>query len=205
MNRDAELDALETQLVLALRAVLSGRPANPLPRPTERRRREAVRQLSALLADPASGTGGRETADRAVRECASAGWRTGLLAARVLREVPALQRAEDRLRNRPEALRREMTGWLMLSRVLALSPDSPVRFPAASMAALQALGEVSRLKEEVAVVTAIDLCAEAPALENLVDAASALRLGAGPRPGRRPATGRARRDRAPVHAGRPLG
>ena len=176
MNRDADLEALETQLVLALRAVLSGRPANPLPRPTTRRRREAVRQLSALLADPASGTGSRETADLAARECASAGWRTGLLAARVLREVPALQRAEDRLRNRPEALRREMTGWLMLSRVLAASPDSPARFPAASMAALQALGEVSRLKKEVAVVTAIDLCAEAPALENLVDAASALRL-----------------------------
>ena len=176
VNRDANLEALETQLVLALRAVLSGRPADPLPRPAARRHREAARRLSALLDDPAGGAGGRETADRAVRECASAGWRTGLLAARVLRELPALQRAEDRLRNRPEALRREMTGWLMLSRLLAASPDSPARFPAASMAALQALAEVSRLEKEVAEVTAIDLCAEAPALEDLIDAASALRL-----------------------------
>jgi len=176
VNRDTDLDELETQLVTALRMMLSGRQADPLSRPTEPGRREAVRQLSALLADPAGETGGRETADRAVRECASAGWRTGLLAALVLRALPALERAEDRLRNAPERLRREITGWHMLSRVLAASRDSSSRFPAAAMAVFEAIGEASRLEEEVAVVTAIDLCAETPALEELVDAASALRL-----------------------------
>ncbi len=175
MNRDTDLDELETQLVLALRMVLSGRQADPLPRPVARRYREAVRLLSALLADPAVGTGGRETANRAVQECASAGWRTGLLAAQVLRALPALERAEDRLVNRPERLRREITGWRMLSRVPA-SRDSSSGFLAASMAALEAIAEASRLEEELAVVTAVDLCAEAPALEDLVDAASALRL-----------------------------
>jgi hypothetical protein len=176
VNRDTDLGALEAQLVLALRVTLSGQQADPLPQPVAIRFREAVRQLSALLADPADRTGGRETADRAVRECASAGWRTGLLAAQVLQALPALERAEERLRNRPERLRREMTGWLMLTRALAASPDSSSRFPAASMAGFEAIAEVSRLEEEMAVVTAIDLGAEAPALEDLVDAASALRL-----------------------------
>ena len=178
MNGDVDFDALETQLVLAVRAVLSGRRADPLPQPVARRYREAVRQLSAILTDPADGTGDGDgdTADRAVRECVSAGWRRGLLAAQVLRALPALERAEDRLRNRPEILRREMTGWMMLSRVVAGSPDSFARFPAASMAALQAIAEVSRLEGEVDVVTAVDLCAEAFALEDLVDAASELRL-----------------------------
>ena len=176
MNSDADVDALETQLVLAVQAVLSGRRADPLPQPVARRYRKAVRHLSALLTGPADGAGHGDTADQAVRECVSAGWRSGLLAAQVLRALPALERAEDRLLNSPEILRRERTGWLMLGQVTAGSPDSPARFPAASMAALEAVAEVRRLGEEVDVVMAVDLCAEAFALEELVDAASELRL-----------------------------
>ncbi|GAA4263582.1 CHAT domain-containing protein [Dactylosporangium darangshiense] len=165
---------VEDRLVQALRDLLAGHPIEAPPIMADEPYRDATRQLVQLLTRPRDedGDGWVQAAGEAVEECERLEWVVGVCVGMVLRGLPSLERAEDRVRNRPEALRREATGWRMLSRV-TLSGSGSSLF---SMAPLFAFAEAERLDEEAGVVDGIDLCAEAPAIEDLVDAASMLRV-----------------------------
>jgi hypothetical protein len=161
---DPELDE---KVRNGIEEILAGVHPDPLP-PVVGALATAASTVSELLQEPfADGA----VPDAAIEECAAVDWRVGMAAVGLLRALPALERAEHRLAHRPESLRREVTGWSMLSNLAmhGLGASTDALDP---LAPLMAIAEVEQLENELAVAAAEDLGADAPMLEDLLDCAS---------------------------------